>query len=447
MWSRRSLLRNGAAGAASLLGARPRAHAQSAPGAPKHLIVVLIEGGWDVTYCLDPKEGCPDLDAAAKAEGPSCDAGTAEGTENIEKFGNLTVATNALLRPGVAAFFGGSAVEGGPGRYERCHIINGIETGSIAHDPCRTRMLTGTQSMTNPDISVIAGAVHGGSLPLGSVDLSGWSVSGSLAATTGRIGYQSQIKALVDPNTFMTAPPGLGWSYPLYDGTTHEGKLSEYLLARQATFLAQHADGGHNDLVVGAMEESLGRAALFKAQGASLLTELEVGEKVMFYNQINIAISLIQAGVCHSLMLDSRYDWDTHEVNLAQHDHYEGLFRNLAHLYDALEEAGLFEDTVVAVISEMTRTPLMNLANGKDHWPHTSALLFGGGVKANQTSGATDSQVESQTVDLATGAVVAELDGGVPLNYDNFCAGILDLVGVNAADWLPDAVPFEGFKA
>ena len=33
---------------------------------------------------------------------------------------------------------------------------------------------------------------------------------------------------------------------------------------------------------------------------------------------------------------------------------------------------------MVVVVSEMSRTPVMNSDNGKDHWSYTSALLFGG---------------------------------------------------------------------
>lgn len=445
MWSRRQLLRAGSG--AGLLGASRPSFAQSSANPPRHLIVVLIEGGWDVTYCLDPKEGCPD--AGGAASGPGCDPGTA-GREEVTTFGGLTVATNQDDRPNVASFFSGAPAGFGP-RFQRCHVVNGVWTGSIAHDPCRTRMLTGTLFMTNPDVSVITGAVHGGAdRPLGSVDLSGWSFSGSLAATTGRIGYQSQIKALVDPNTPIHAPSTVDWTYPLFDASAdQEAAVANYLRERATAYRTLHDDGpdGHNNAVIDGMLESIDRAAGFKAQGATLLDSLQIGAKADFPDQIEIAISLIKNNVCHSVMLDSRYEWDTHEINVVQHANYNGLFQALAQLYDRLFEEGLFEDTVVAVISEMTRTPLLNAAGGKDHWPHTSALLFGGGVRGNVTTGATNDLVESQTVDLVTGELLDEDAGGSLIKYDNFCAGVLDLVGVVSDDWLPGVVPYQGMKA
>jgi hypothetical protein len=330
-------------------------------------------------------------------------------------------------------------------------VVNGIWTGSIAHDPCRTRMLTGTLFQTNPDVAVITGAVHGGTTtPLGSVDLSGWSFSGSLAATTGRIGFQSQIKALVDPSTPIHPPSDVTWKYPLFDAdSAQESSIASYLASRAALFRTAVDDGsgGHNNAVIDGMLESIDRAGRFKAQGATLLESLKIGQKADFPDQVEIAIALIEGGVCHSVMLDSRYEWDTHEINQIQHTNYDGLFRNLATLYDRLVEEGLIEDTVVAVISEMTRTPLLNASGGKDHWPHTSAMLFGGNVRGNAVTGATSDLVESQTVDLGTGEVADEAAGGELLKYDNFCAGILDLVGVPSDDWLPGVVPFAGMKA
>jgi hypothetical protein len=105
-----------------------------------------------------------------------------------------------------------------------------------------------------------------------------------------------------------------------------------------------------------------------------------------------------------------------------------------------LEQRGLLEDTVVAVLSEMTRTPLRNSATGKDHWGHTSALLLGA-VRGDAVSGGTDHLLESRPIDLTTGELH---DGGELNKYDNLVAGILELVGVDPGDWLPGVTPFRG---
>ena len=68
--TRRHLLTATSAGvsAAALSGAlSPRRAVAEAnkPGPPKHLIVVLVYGGWDTTYALDPKPGLAAIDAPA----------------------------------------------------------------------------------------------------------------------------------------------------------------------------------------------------------------------------------------------------------------------------------------------------------------------------------------------------------------------------------------------
>ena len=132
-------------------------------------------------------------------------------------------------------------------------------------------------------------------------------------------------------------------------------------------------------------------------------------------------------------------DWDTHDINAAQHGHYESLFSGLDSLMADLDARGMLDDTVVVVISEMTRSPQLNGAGGKDHWGHTSAMLLGA-VKGNMVSGATDELLESEPVDLDTGEVT---ESGQLNQYDNFVAGVLDMLEVDSDEWLPGVRPFK----
>jgi hypothetical protein len=67
-----------------------------------------------------------------------------------------------------------------------------------------------------------------------------------------------------------------------------------------------------------------------------------------------------------------------------------------------------------------------------------------GAVKGNAMSGGTDELLESRRVDLETGELQDEANGGELNKYDNLAAGILDLAGVDPAKWLPGVVPFRG---
>ena len=57
---------------------------------------------------------------------------------------------------------------------------------------------------------------------------------------------------------------------------------------------------------------------------------------------------------------------------------------------------GLLDSTMVVATGEFGRTPKLNAAGGRDHWPGVwSALLAGGGVRGGQVVGASDQHAEA----------------------------------------------------
>jgi hypothetical protein len=359
-----------------------------------------------------------------------------EDREAVRTFGGIPVVVNDRKRPRVSAFF--------ERWHPRAHAVNGIWAGSIAHVPCRYRMLTASTDGRAADMATVAGHVHGGGLPLGSVDLSGWSIAGPLAASAGRLGVSSQLGALVDGGPTFRAPPGSPFEYPIFQPDPADEALVEAFVRRRAEAArARFGDGGGaNDAALDDLLASLDRGAAFRARSAEILASLPLGRQPGFVEQAGIAVDLLQAGLCHSVTLDTREHWDTHDANAAQHGMYDRLFAGLSALMERLERASLLERTVVAVVSEMTRTPLRNASTGKDHWGHTSALLLGA-VRGGAVSGATDHLIEALPVDLRTG----EPDPRGALNrYDSFCAGLLELVGVDPGEWLPGVEPFRGAR-
>lgn len=60
-------------------------------------------------------------------------------------------------------------------------------------------------------------------------------------------------------------------------------------------------------------------------------------------------------------------------------------------LIEDLDQRGLLRDTLVANLSEFGRTPKVNPAGGRDHWPQCFTVYFaGGGVKGGRVVGASD---------------------------------------------------------
>lgn len=433
--SRRDLL----LASAGLLGVPALGWSQAGPATtPKKLIVVFAEGGWDVTFCMDPKLACQRDHSDCIIEGPEVDENPddPDDRERIERFGDLEIMVNDVKRPAARQFF--------RRWHPRIHVVNGVWTGSIAHDPCRYRILTGTPDGGSPDLATIAGFVHGGELPLGSVDLSGWGIAGPLAASSGRIGASSQIAPLLDDaRAFRPATQG-DRPYPLFRASEFdEAAIDAFLRGRASRVRRRFGDGGHNDSRIDDLERSVERAQQFRSRAAGIMDSLGVGQQTRFREQMKIGVNLIEAGLCHAITVDTRNDWDSHDQNAAQHRYYEDLFQDLWVILDELDSRQLLDDYVIAVVSEMTRTPVRNAAGGKDHWGHTSAMLMGA-VRGNAVSGGTDQYLESLPVHLETGELRPASDGGELIKYDNLVAGILELSGVEPERWLPGVMPFRG---
>jgi uncharacterized protein (DUF1501 family) len=60
-------------------------------------------------------------------------------------------------------------------------------------------------------------------------------------------------------------------------------------------------------------------------------------------------------------------------------------------LLEDLGQRGLMQDTMVVALGEFGRTPKVNPAGGRDHWPQCfTVLMGGGGLKTGEVIGASD---------------------------------------------------------
>ncbi|MFP6766366.1 MAG: DUF1501 domain-containing protein [Planctomycetaceae bacterium] len=91
--------------------------------------------------------------------------------------------------------------------------------------------------------------------------------------------------------------------------------------------------------------------------------------------------------------------WDMHADGGGLNNTYKDYERHLCPQFDQgftalledLEQRGLLEDTVIAVLSEFGRTPKLNPRGGRDHYPSAWTNFFaGGGIKGGQAIGSTD---------------------------------------------------------
>lgn len=419
---------------------------------PKYLLVVIAKGGWDPSFAFDPKTGNEYVD------GPEVDLTEAPGdVETTIGFGRdgvgddtlaspgagMILKANPLKRPSVTRFF--------ENWWPITAVVNGQWTGSIVHQPCRIRLLTGTTDSFNPDFATIFGFEKGTGLPLGSIDFSGLSYSGQLAASTGRIGFNSQLKTLLDPNTYYPAPKDAPYAIPSFRrdtdavGDSEEDRLVRAILDQRIEEMrGKFGDYGPNGQKLDDMIQAMDRRKLLLAQGSSIVEDLIIGEEPDMYLQACVAVDLLEKGLCRAVTLQHFDSWDTHKANVLQHERFESFFDTLDLLLCRLNETNLLAETMVVVCSEMGRTPRLNVGFGKDHWAHTTQLVIGAGVKGGWTYGGTSDAVESMSVDLASGELQDAANGGELLKYDNFVSGLLQMCEIDPAKWLPLAFPFVG---
>lgn len=111
-------------------------------------------------------------------------------------------------------------------------------------------------------------------------------------------------------------------------------------------------------------------------------------------------IRLLAAGVrCVEVELSG---WDTHINNHQfQSNQAKLLDSALASTLSELSKRGLLDSTVVFCGGEFGRTPSINPAEGRDHWPHGfSVLLAGGNLRRGYVHGATASEIADDAEDM-----------------------------------------------
>jgi hypothetical protein len=120
-------------------------------------------------------------------------------------------------------------------------------------------------------------------------------------------------------------------------------------------------------------------------------------------NSLLTARRLVEAG---SLFVTVNWEeansgghWDMHNKVFGMlRVHLPVLDRMVSALLDDLEQRGRLNETLVIVMGEMGRTPKVNRAAGRDHWPQCGfALLAGGGTKRGCVLGKTDKQAAYPT--------------------------------------------------
>ncbi len=110
-----------------------------------------------------------------------------------------------------------------------------------------------------------------------------------------------------------------------------------------------------------------------------------------------LARRLVESGVNFVTVFDGRVNgqdanWDSHQSLFSRHRQLiPPADQGYAALIEDLETRGLLESTLVVQMGEFGRTPKINPAAGRDHWPDCyTVALAGGGIRGGQVYGGSD---------------------------------------------------------
>ncbi len=146
------------------------------------------------------------------------------------------------------------------------------------------------------------------------------------------------------------------------------------------------------------------------------------------------ATRLIEVGTrCVEVTLGG---WDSHINNHSlQSSACERLDPGLASLLKRLEERELLDSTLVICGGEFGRTPVINPAGGRDHWPHGFSILMAGcGIRRGIVHGATSADPKTDGDQPRPGNLSGEVTIG------DVHATALSVLGVEYDEELPTPI-------
>jgi hypothetical protein len=288
----------------------------------------------------------------------------------------------------------------------RILALNGVDTGTNSHDTGTRATWSGSFDLDSPSIAALTAATLPAVPPsLGFLSFGGYDAAGQLIPPT-RVPSADAFRELAAPDLTDASSATSGPLIASNLATLREARLSR--LARQSA----EATHPRRQRALGVLFETLAVDSELIAITRHLPATLDNSQNPLI-RQAQIACAAFRAGLAVSASLTSG-GFDTHGNHDASHTpSMQRVVAGLDFLFQEAERQGLSDRLFVVVGSDFGRTPGYNATNGKDHWPVTSMLVAGPGIRGGRTIGATDYYQNARKVDPTTLAPVET--GGVPL--------------------------------
>jgi len=358
-----------AGGAAGLPLANHPLLAQT-PFNDKFLIVLQLDGGWDVTAFCDPK-----MNVAGEQE-----ISWWSRSDETREVGNLSYAPFASNQQFFEKY------------YQDMLVINGVDAQTNSHTVGVVHNWSGRNSVGYPSITSLYATSKAPELPMAYLNFGGFGNTERLIRST-RINDLDGLRMVLFPNEFVF-DDSLSFQLP-----EELQRIKQYQRQSIERKLQQSGvPAGNRD------NRQYYYEAVLRAEGLKEFANLlPADENIQPYRypirnftstlhqQIQVALLAFSSGVSVAAdLFEGAYD--THANNDFEQD---AMLRNsldaIDFLWTSAEEMGLADRIVMLIGSDFGRTPYYNSQEGKDHWPIGSYIVMEKNAGyTNRVMGATD---------------------------------------------------------
>ena len=322
----------------------------------RFLVVMQMDGGWDVTQLCDPKTNTPG----------ELDINNWANSSEIQTAGRIQyapVASNQRLFEN---------------HHQKMLVINGVDAQTNSHTTGVLHNWSGRNAAGLPTLTALFAASKAPELPLAYVNNGGFSDTADLIRFS-RLNDHNALIDLLDPSVVpWDDTRSLRRSSDISRVQRYQQEALERKLAKNTLTPRQRAN------VTAYLNARSNRDALDRLK--SIIPdsdEIQPNVVLPYVNfesdlmrQIQLSLLTFKSGVGASCDLMC-HGFDTHNEHDVQH---EALYNHVAdaidYFWNFAGELGISDRITLVIGSDFGRTNFYNAENGKDHWPIGSYIVM-----------------------------------------------------------------------
>ena len=322
----------------------------------RFLVVMQMDGGWDVTQLCDPKvntPGEPDINRWANES----------DVQTAGRIQYAPVASNQRLFEN---------------HHQKMLVINGVDAQTNSHTTGVLHNWSGRNAAGLPTLTALFAAAKAPDLPLAYVNNGGFSATADLIRFS-RLNDHNALVDLLDPGAVpWDSSRTLRRASDISRVQRYQQEALERKLAKNSLTPRQRANANAY-LSARTNRDALDRLkSIIPASDAFqpnvILPYVNFESDLM--RQIQLSLLTFKAGVAVSCDLMC-HGFDTHNEHDLQH---EALYNHVAdaidYFWNFAGELGISDRITLVVGSDFGRTNFYNAENGKDHWPIGSYIVM-----------------------------------------------------------------------